>query len=526
MRAASLLLLVAWCSLIQSFGAQYYVRTDGNNSNTGLTDSAGGAFLTIQFAANTAVAGDTVTVKAGTYSENVDITTADGSSGSPITFQASGVVNVQAFYTSRPWIVFDGFTMNGSAPTRGALIQSSGSLGVLGNAHNVVVKNCTFICDTVGQYHLISYGTNWIVNSNRFLQTWRAGVSLAGHSHIVTNCFFSATNGADCMLIVGHNMRITGNLITNWSGRTVANESLKVGMTYWFVSTNGTPSDFSNVGAGTWPYILGESYFGGHDGFTATGTTPTAWGGTVLDTSNHPDLIQASESFGYPPATNNLFESNKIFDLHAAQLGNISDDGSTGNVQDWIFRNNLFVRVDRTMNLFAPGFRFYHNTFYRSPTNQSQFVIYGASAAGTASNLWIANNIFFECSEDPASTTKGWYGGDVLAGQMMDYNLVIGTGAGTTKSGASWNAEGRESHGINGQDPLFVDAANLDFRVLSGSPALNAGTNLVLEVGTDILGNARDSTPTIGAYESAGEAISDPASGSRPNRLRGVRLNR
>jgi hypothetical protein len=57
----------------------YYVRTDGSNSNTGLADTAGGAFLTVQKAIDTAAqidfAGYTVTIQiaAGTYTTALTI---------------------------------------------------------------------------------------------------------------------------------------------------------------------------------------------------------------------------------------------------------------------------------------------------------------------------------------------------------------------------------------------------------------------------------------------------------------------
>jgi hypothetical protein len=58
----------------------YYVRTDGSDSNTGLADTAGGAFLTIQKAVNTVQSLDlnndvdvqvTIQIADGTYTENV-----------------------------------------------------------------------------------------------------------------------------------------------------------------------------------------------------------------------------------------------------------------------------------------------------------------------------------------------------------------------------------------------------------------------------------------------------------------------
>ena len=66
-------------------GTVYYVAPTGNNSNPG-TESQ--PWRTIQKAANTLVAGDTVYIKAGTYRENV-VTQNSGSAGNYIMYSAN-----------------------------------------------------------------------------------------------------------------------------------------------------------------------------------------------------------------------------------------------------------------------------------------------------------------------------------------------------------------------------------------------------------------------------------------------------
>lgn len=97
----------------------YYVSNSGNNSNDGL--SAATPFLTIQRAADIAVAGDTVLVQDGTYA-GFDIRDKNGTASKPIVFMANGNqvlinqkgpkrddgINVE----NADYVVIDGFMVN------------------------------------------------------------------------------------------------------------------------------------------------------------------------------------------------------------------------------------------------------------------------------------------------------------------------------------------------------------------------------------------------------------------------------
>ncbi|QGQ95877.1 hypothetical protein EHS13_13825 [Paenibacillus psychroresistens] len=80
----------------------YYVRTDGSNSNTGLGNTAGGAFLTIAKAVSMIPQilnhTYTISIAAGTYAETVNITGLSGSGNLVIT--AATVINVNNVKTT------------------------------------------------------------------------------------------------------------------------------------------------------------------------------------------------------------------------------------------------------------------------------------------------------------------------------------------------------------------------------------------------------------------------------------------
>lgn len=79
------ILLLILCVTYSSFAATYYVDTDDPGASDSNPGSEAQPWATIQKAATTATAGDTVNVKAGTYNEYITFSNS-GTDGSPIQF--------------------------------------------------------------------------------------------------------------------------------------------------------------------------------------------------------------------------------------------------------------------------------------------------------------------------------------------------------------------------------------------------------------------------------------------------------
>ncbi len=122
--------------------ATYYVdrnHLQASDSNPG-TEAL--PWLTIQHAAQVAVAGDTILIKPGVYTGGITVETS-GTVGAPITFRAVGagvVINGSGgerdafFITWADYIVVDGLT-----------IQNATRAGMrIDNSQHVTVRNCTF----------------------------------------------------------------------------------------------------------------------------------------------------------------------------------------------------------------------------------------------------------------------------------------------------------------------------------------------------------------------------------------------
>lgn len=113
--------------------------------------------------------------------------------------------------------------------------------------------------------------------------------------------------------------------------------------------------------------------------------------------------------------------------------------------------------------------RIYNNTFYNNG-----YVYYRTGGSDLAE---IKNNIFSKNSNTYPSTS----------GVTKDYNLYYNS-----------TYSGTETHSLN-SDPMFVDPGNKDFHLQTGSPCINAGTDLGYT--SDIDGTVLSGNPDIGAYE-------------------------
>lgn len=397
----SIVLLTAFAHSVEA--ATYYVAKTGNNNNLGTQVAP---WLTIQKAANTAVAGDTINIAAGTYAENVSINTS-GTSSSRITWTGVGVVVVNQFVVKGSYHTFTNFTLTGPGG------QYVGCIEIPGTSTSLVFSYITYtgtatLVDSADIVRMLGAATNCTFDHFTITQPNSHAATLFGSGHMISNWVLTGTNGWDVFRL-------------QCSNTTIKNCDVSV----------SNPGDAN---------------------------------------PNHSDYVQAFNDAGNVVSQNNVIENCHFHGGEGYQLGNITDDQENGAISGWTFRNNIFVDIQMTLNLFAPDFTFDKNTFVRTGSTSGWAIIFGSTGAGHSNNLTIKNNIFYQCGY-ATNTYNGWFAGDPVTGFVHDYNLVFGTGAGTTKTGFT------EANGINGKDPLFIDVAAGNYGLKAGSPAGGMGAS-------------------------------------------------
>jgi parallel beta-helix repeat protein len=180
-----------------------------------------------------------------------------------------------------------------------------------------------------------------------------------------------------------------------------------------------------------------------------------------------------------------VFRNNLLYNNHAFGISLFSTDGSHGSSRNKVYNNTIVQALDGRWCLNIP----------KSKGN-------GGSPTGNVAK----NNIFYTERADKGSIDVYSTASGVL---QSDYNVVVNrfsTNGGTsvTSTLAQWQALGLDTHSfVSTAASLFVDAANNNYQLRTGSPAVDAGTNLSPDVVADITGLARPQHAgyDIGCYE-------------------------
>jgi parallel beta-helix repeat protein len=195
-------------------GNVYYVAPYGDDSAPGTQSQP---WRTIQKAANTMTAGDSVRVAAGTYPERVTVSTS-GTIGAMITFSAIGDASTQGFTVIGDYIKIEGFTVTATAcswnpPGAGIWIEGD---------YFVVDNNYLYNSPRAG-LHTRPSSSGGTITNNRAFRNGQAGFIIEGTNHLVENnevwgtvAYHTATscsNDADGFLFFGTGHAFRGNYI-------------------------------------------------------------------------------------------------------------------------------------------------------------------------------------------------------------------------------------------------------------------------------------------------------------------------
>jgi hypothetical protein len=170
----------------------------------------------------------------------------------------------------------------------------------------------------------------------------------------------------------------------------------------------------------------------------------------------HVDCLQTFTNNG-EIAMDLLFEDNTCFDFH--QMCMVESAPHLGSVRGWTFRRNIVSPNAPAMRGgWGPDIiQTLDVTIENCTISTVNWAAIGLRGKESTGGL-IRNNIL--CEAERAVDDRQDF---TAANPVIEYNLTFKTAP----------LEGGSN--LNGQDPLFVDARNRDFRLQKGSPAIGAG---------------------------------------------------
>ncbi len=432
-----LLLIYYFLSPTPISSPAYYVAKNGNDNNPGTEAQP---WRTITKAADTAIAGDTVYVKEGTYNEKILIKNS-GRPSNYITFAAYPGDNV----------TIDG--MGISLGLRDGLVQIDGSGYINLSGFRIINSKFMGVMVTRDYYETNSTPTNITIEKNYISNIASSAIYIEDGKDITIDG--NEITKAQTMEGLSHQTYETLSLV-NVSGFEIKNNKLY---------QNNAESIDAKDGSSN-----GRIYHNDISRHQSAGIYIDAWNRTSHDIEIFSNIIHDGRDSGRGIAL--AVENGGSLKNVKAFNNVIYRNAATGMDISWYSKGP----VD---NILITG-----NTIY----NNGQVNDWGGGISvdyNSATNVIIRNNIVSKNNHYSIRVRD--------AGAVVDHNLIDGY--------IGEQYETRDSYNIEG-DPQFVNPANADFHLKSTSPAIGMGSSDSAPV-TDFDGNSRPTGAgyDIGAFE-------------------------
>src|SRR4030042_2370980 len=486
-------MILLFCTLPAIASATtYYVSTTGNDNNEGTQAQP---WRTIQKAANTLVAGDTVIVQAGNYSSQRVNITISGSSGKPITYQAQGAVVMKGFKIIANYITVKGFEMANTDYRRwdrglSACVYIKGD-------HVIVEENYLHDCSLNGIYlygppedSLVTH--DCIIRNNRVFRVETVGIEVYGRNNLIEGN--EVWGSAQCHPIL---VAVEGPGCPNYTAVTGLDAD---GMRFFgqgHIFRQNNIHDIRKGPAGVNPDI--EDY----------------------NDLPHIDCFQTWVGTYNEIAKNITFEQNYCENLNQGMYVFMLEGGT----HHLTIKKNIFRSAGGINTGGGGDYLYVYNNIW---ANNLSFGSQGYPSAVALQNVphaMVKNNIFYN---QPYQTVVAI--GD-MTNIQVDYNLAYNSD-GSTPHCVQWGnydtCQPSPNHEMWKINPLFVNPAGLDFHLQASSPAINVGLDLSSAgVTNDYDGNARPQGAgyDIGAFEYQESASCAPADLNCDNKIELSDLN-
>jgi parallel beta-helix repeat protein len=425
------------------------VAPDGNDSNSG---SQGYPWKTIQKAADTLVAGQTVYIRSGTYNEREEIK----NSGSTLLKKSGKSRNSPQYITFAAYldemVTIDGSGIALDYDQDGLIyIQNKTYIKISG----IRVQNAGPYEDNCGIF--VEESSNIIIEKNRTYNTVSSGIGIWNSSHITVDgneVELACNDGQqECITVaITHDFEVKNNTVHHSGPGTSGGEGIDVKDG----SYNGKV--FKNV----------------VHHINRLGIYVDSWDKHTYDIEVYQNVVYNCQADGFAVAAENsgLLENIKVFNNIAYNnhhngivVAGWGESGATHPMKD------IFI---------------INNTFYQNGSSE-----WGGGICienDNVDNLVVRNNIFSQ---------NHWFqiGIETSGSHFLtaDYNLIHGY--------KDYDTEIRGTHFVEG-DPGFADTGQADFHLMSSSIAIDRGSSQ-LAPATDFDGTARPqgSAVDIGAFE-------------------------